>query len=171
MTAKKIMELCALGENSKVQFKQTLDNQRKIAAEMIAFANYRGGVILFGIKDKTGEILGLSYEEVQRISREVGNTANEQIRPTLYLQTETVDVEGKIVLVVNVEEGINKPYKDLEGQIWMKQGSDKRRITENAEILKLFHESANYLPDEEAVFGSSMEHLDIRFLNEYLMKV
>ena len=28
MTAKKIMELCALGENSKVQFKQTLDNQR-----------------------------------------------------------------------------------------------------------------------------------------------
>lgn len=128
MTAQKIKELCALGENSKVQFKQTLENQRKIAAEMIAFANYRGGVILFGIKDKTGEILGLNYEEVQRISREVGNTANEQIRPTLYLQTETVDVEGKIVLVVNVEEGVNKPYKDLEGQIWIKQGSDKRRI-------------------------------------------
>ena len=30
MTAKKIMELCALGENSKVQFKQTLDNQEKL---------------------------------------------------------------------------------------------------------------------------------------------
>lgn len=40
MTAQKIKELCALGENSKVQFKQTLENQRKIAAEMIAFANY-----------------------------------------------------------------------------------------------------------------------------------
>ena len=171
MTAQKIKELCALGENSKVQFKQTLENQRKIAAEMIAFANYRGGVILFGIKDKTGEILGLDYEEVQRISREVGNTANEQIRPTLYLQTETVDVEGKIVLVVNVEEGVNKPYKDLEGQIWIKQGSDKRRITENAEILKLFHESANYLPDEEAVFGTSINDLDMRLLNEYMIKV
>ncbi|MBO4984534.1 MAG: putative DNA binding domain-containing protein [Bacteroides sp.] len=171
MTSEQIKELCALGESSKVQFKQTFDNQRKVAAEMIAFANYRGGVILFGIKDKTGEILGLSYEEVQRIGREVGNTANEQIRPTLYLQTETIDVDGKFVLAVNVEEGINKPYKDLEGQIWMKQGSDKRRITENAEILKLFHESANYLPDEEAVYGSSTSHLDMRLLDRYLMKV
>ncbi|MBP3669521.1 MAG: putative DNA binding domain-containing protein [Bacteroidaceae bacterium] len=49
MTGQKIKELCTLGENSKVQFKQTLENQRKIAAEMIAFANYRGGVILFGL--------------------------------------------------------------------------------------------------------------------------
>lgn len=100
MIDEKIKELCALGENSKVQFKQTLENQRKVATELVAFANYRGGLILFGIKDKTGEILGLTYEEVQRISREVGNAANEQVRPTIYLQTETVKVDGKIVLVV-----------------------------------------------------------------------
>ena len=171
MIDEKIKELCALGENSKVQFKQTLENQRKVATELVAFANYRGGLILFGIKDKTGEILGLTYEEVQRISREVGNAANEQVRPTIYLQTETVKVDGKIVLVVNVEEGINKPYKDLDGQIWVKQGSDKRRITENAEILKLFHESANYLPDEEGVFSTSLKDLDMRLWDDYLMRV
>ena len=56
MNAKEIKELCALGENSKVQFKLRIDNPSKIAAEIVAFANYRGGTILIGVEDKTGEI-------------------------------------------------------------------------------------------------------------------
>ena len=61
MNAEKIKELCALGENSKVQFKLRVDNPSKIATEIIAFANYRGGSILIGVEDKTGAIVGLSY--------------------------------------------------------------------------------------------------------------
>ena len=67
MNAKEIKELCALGENSKVQFKLKIDNPSKIAAEIVAFANYRGGTILIGVEDKTGEIVGLTDDEVQQI--------------------------------------------------------------------------------------------------------
>ena len=108
MNAKEIKELCALGENSKVQFKLRIDNPSKIAAEIVAFANYRGGTILIGVEDKTGEIVGLTYDEVQQISRDIGNVSNNCVRPAVYLQTETVDVDGKIVLIVNVNEGIDK---------------------------------------------------------------
>ena len=55
----------------------------EIAAEMVAFANCEGGELLFGVKDKTGEILGLDYDAIQQTSRELGNTANEQVRPTI----------------------------------------------------------------------------------------
>lgn len=157
-----------MGENSKVQFKLKIDNPTKIAAEIVAFANYRGGNILIGVEDKTGEIVGLTYDEVQQISRDVGNAASNSVRPAIYLQTETVDVDGKIVLVVNVNEGINKPYKDQSGNIWIKQGSDKRRIVENAEILALFQESGSFRPDEKGVRRTSLNDVDMMLVNEYL---
>lgn len=50
---------------------------------MVALANSEGGIILFGVEDKTGRILGLSYEDIQAASRDVGNAANEHVRPTI----------------------------------------------------------------------------------------
>lgn len=168
MNAQEIKQLCALGENSKVQFKLKLDNPSKMAAEIAAFANYRGGTILIGIEDKTGEIVGLTYDEIQETSRDIGNVANNAVRPTIYLQTETIDVDGKMVLVVNVNEGIDKPYKDQSGNIWIKQGSDKRRIVENAEILALFQESGSFRPDEKGVRRTTINDIDMMLVNEYL---
>lgn len=170
MNAKEIKELCALGENSKVQFKLRVDNPSKIAAEIIAFANYRGGMILVGVEDKTGEIIGLTYEQVQQAGRDVGNAATNHVRPTVYLQTETVNVDGKIILVVNVDEGIDKPYKDLSGNIWIKQGGDKRRVVENSEMLALFQESGSFRPDEKGVRRTSINDIDLMQVNEYLEK-
>ena len=78
MTSEELRNIIKCGETSLVQFKQEFTTQKEMAAEMIAFANGRGGTILFGVKDKTGDILGLSYDEIQNTSRELGNTANEQ---------------------------------------------------------------------------------------------
>ena len=80
MTSEDLRQIIKRGETSLVQFKEMFSASAKIADEMIAFANSRGGVIVFGIKDKTGEIVGLSFEQVQELSREVGNIANDQVR-------------------------------------------------------------------------------------------
>ena len=93
MTSEELRNIIKCGETSLVQFKQEFTTQKEMAAEMIAFANGRGGTILFGIKDKTGDILGLSYDEIQNTSRELGNTANEQVRPLIYIQTEVVEID------------------------------------------------------------------------------
>ncbi|MDR0619493.1 MAG: ATP-binding protein [Bacteroidales bacterium] len=66
MSQKIIRNIIRLGETSTVQFKKEFDNQEKIASEMIAFANAKGGMILFGVEDKTGAVLGLNYEELQK---------------------------------------------------------------------------------------------------------
>lgn len=133
--------------------------------------NTKGGVILFGVEDKTGIIKGLSYEQIQQTSRELGNAANEQVKPTIYIETEIVKIEGKHVLVCSVEEGRNKPYKNLQGEVWVKQGADKRRITENVEILGLFQTSGNYHPEEDAERGSSVDDLEMAYVREFFKKV
>ncbi len=83
MTEERFKDLCLCGETTKVQFKEAFTSQKEIAKEMIAFANTKGGVILFGVEDKSGKLIGLSYDEIQTISRELGNAANEQVRPTI----------------------------------------------------------------------------------------
>ena len=117
MTEEELKDLCLCGETTKVQFKETFTSQKEIAKEMIAFANTKGGVILFGVEDKSGKLVGLSYDEIQTISRELGNAANEQVRPTIYIETDVARVEGKHFLVCTVEEGKNKPYKNLNGEV------------------------------------------------------
>ena len=171
MTAEELKDICLCGETTKVQFKEAPIPQKELAREMIAFANSKGGVMLFGVADKTGDIKGLSYEEIQETSRELGNAANEQVKPTIYIETEVVRVDGKHVLVCSIAEGRNKPYKNLQGEIWVKQGADKRRITENAEILGLFQDSGSYQPEKDAEAGSSIKDLEMAYLREYFESV
>ena len=171
MTEKEFKEICLCGETTRIQFKREFTTQKEIAKEMIAFANSRGGMILFGVEDKTGELIGLSYEQLQQTSRELGNAAQEQVRPTIYIETDVVKADDKHFLVCSIADGRNKPYKNLQGEIWVKQGADKRRITENAEILALFQASGTYRPEEDTIRGTSISDLEIVYLKEYFKKV
>ena len=171
MTADTLKDLCLCGETTRVQFKEMFTSQKEVAKEMIAFANTKGGVILFGVEDKTGVIKGLSYDEIQQTSRELGNAAQELVKPTIYIETEVVKVEGKHVLVCSIEEGRNKPYKNLQGEIWVKQGADKRRITENAEILSLFQSSGNYHPEDDPEKGTTVDDLEMADLRDFFRRV
>ena len=164
MTEQELVELCSLGENTTVQFKLEFTTPKQIAEELVAFANTRGGTIVFGAEDKTGKMVGLTYEQLQYTSRELGNTANDHVRPTIYIETETLKHEGQAYLLAYVKNGDYKPYKDLAGNIWVKQGADKRRVTENAEIRRLFQKSHQYQADEEGVDGSSEADIDTKAL-------
>lgn len=171
MTEQELIELCSLGESTTVQYKLEFTTQKQIAEELVAFANTRGGIIVFGAEDKTGRMVGLTYEQVQYTSRELGNTANEHVRPVIYIETETVKHNGMAYVVVYVKNGIYKPYKDLSGNIWVKQGSDKRRVTENSEIRRLLQNSHQYQVDADGVEASSEDDIDTKALDSYFAHV
>lgn len=171
MTEKELVQLCRLGETTTTQFKLEFTTQKQIAEELIAFANSRGGTIIFGAEDKTGKMVGLTYEQVQYTSRELGNTANEHVRPIIYLETEVVMHEDKAFLVAYVRNGEYKPYKDLSGNIWVKQGADKRRVTENSEIRRLLQSSRQYQVDIDGVDGTSEDDIDTKALDGYFKSV
>ena len=154
MTEQELIELCSLGESTTVQYKLEFTTPKQVAEELVAFANTRGGIIVFGAEDKTGKLVGLTYEQAQYISRELGNTANDQVRPVIYLDTETVKHNGVLFLITYIKSGAYKPYKDLSGNIWVKQGADKRRVTENAEIRRLLQNSHQYQVDMDGVDGN-----------------
>lgn len=175
MTEKELLEIAACGETSKVQFKELLDNQASVAAEMVAMSNSKGGQILFGIKDKTGEICGLEYSQIQEIGNKLASIATELVKPQIFINTETVSIningETKRVLVVSIEEGIAKPYKDQQGIIWIKQGGDKRKLTDNNEQIRLFQQSGLIYVDEMIVPNTAFSDLDKEKIASYLSKI
>ncbi|MDR0546035.1 MAG: putative DNA binding domain-containing protein [Dysgonamonadaceae bacterium] len=161
----------ALGETSKVQFKRELDNQDKLAAEMVAFSNAKGGDIFFGIEDKTGKIIGVDYAQLQNINNKVATIANELVKPQIFITTEALTVEDKNILIVSVAEGVQKPYKDNNGTIWIKQGADKRRLTDNSEIARLFQQSGGLYIDEMIVSNTSVSDIYKDKVLEYVQKI
>ena len=60
-----IIQQIKLGEVSKVQFKERILDNYDIGCELVAFSNARGGTLVVGVKDKTGSVNPLSYQEVQ----------------------------------------------------------------------------------------------------------
>jgi len=173
MNAIELLDIINTGETSKVQFKEKLPHPDSIAGEMIAMSNSMGGMILFGVKDKTGDIVGLTYENIQQYSNSISNIATGNIIPGIYITTEVVSIDhngGKKVLVVYVDEGINKPYKDNNGCIFVKQGPDKRKVTDNAEILRLFQQGSHLLADEMEVYDTSIEDINQELFRDYFTK-
>lgn len=175
MDTLELLSIIGQGETSKVQFKELLDSDTSIAAEMIAMSNSKGGIIIFGVKDKTGEITGLNYEQLQKIGNRIATIATDSIKPQIFVTTESLSVNfedgHRNVLIVYIEEGFAKPYKDNNGTIWLKQGCDKRKLTDNNELFRLFQQNGNVYIDEIIVPNTSVNDIDKEKISKYLVQI
>ena len=176
MTIIELVDIISSGETSKVQFKRELDSNDAMAAELIAFSNAKGGKIFIGVEDKTGELIGLNADQIRRYNQLLANIANDMINPQVFIFTEvinvSVDVESvKKILVVEISEGISKPYKDKNGAVWIKQGSDKRRLTDNNELIRLFQQSGLLYLDEMIVPQTTIADIDMSKVSYYLTRI
>jgi len=170
MNEQELIKIINSGESSTAQFKERLPHPDSLAQEMIAFSNSHGGKIIFGVNDKTGELNGLSFSEIQQINQQVVNIASQKVYPPVYLETETVSVKDNQIVVVSIQEGISKPYKDSNGTIYVKNGSDKRKVTSNDEIARLLREGGLLYAEEMPVKGSSTKDIDLKQFDLFLYK-
>ncbi len=155
MNANELKRLTALGEDSSRQFKQDVGNADSLAAEMVALSNSAGGVILIGVKDD-GMRIGLSPTDVRRVNQLISNAATQGMRGPIVPRTENISVgKERIVVVLTIPEGLDKPYFDRQGVIWVKAGPDKRRVQSKEELQRLFQTvglvDADEVPTEAGV--------------------
>lgn len=170
MTEKEILELRDLAEVGKVQFKERITDNYDIACEMCAMSNYRGGRIVIGINDKTGVINALSYKETQETISTLGQIASDMLHPSILIETETSKVNGGNIVIAIIKEGTNKPYHDNKGIIWIKQGSDKRRIFDNMELKAMMDDCGTFEADEAVVPDATLEDMDMDAIKTFLLK-
>jgi ATP-dependent DNA helicase RecG len=72
--------------------------------------------------------------------------------------------------VVEVPDGLNKPYCDNEGRFWIKNGADKRKVTSPEELQRLFQAGAKLFADERPVPETSIEDLDMSVFADFYFR-
>lgn len=99
------------GESKNIEYKVAVPKKsEKYMKTVVAFANGNGGKIVFGIDDKTLEIVGMDedniFKTLDAITNAISDSCEPRIRPDVTLQT----VNDKTVIVVEILPGAMRPY-------------------------------------------------------------
>ncbi|MEA1905990.1 MAG: ATP-binding protein, partial [Euryarchaeota archaeon] len=109
MDCLELSEVINRGEDTFNQFKANFHSVDKLAVEICAFANSDGGNLYIGISD-SGELEGLSKDDVNRLNQWISSTCSSKIEPPIFVKTEILICDGKRILIIHVPKGSNKPY-------------------------------------------------------------
>ena len=99
------------GESKNIEYKVAVpDKSEKYMKTVVAFANGRGGKIVFGIEDKTLEVVGMDedsiYKTMDDITNAISDSCEPVIRPDVAMQT----IKDKTVIVIEIFPGAERPY-------------------------------------------------------------
>jgi hypothetical protein len=163
MSPADLRNLIQTGEGTYLEFKKTTPSPEKIAREIAAFANTRGGTILIGVDDYKN-VTGISayFEEEFLLQK----AAHECCVPSVPIQIELVHSGQLDVMVVKVPEASKKPVynKSRKKRLVFIRERDESILAsdEMAEILK-----KKYSGEGVTFEYGQKEQMLFRYLNEY----
>jgi len=169
MEASELLEIISRDEDGKHQFKANVTNANALAAEIVAFSNSGGGRIFVGVADN-GQIAGLTRQDMGRLNQLLSNSASENVKPPVNPNSENISLPGGLVMIVTVKSGISKPYMDNNGAIWVKSGSDKRKVTSREEMQRLYQSAGLVQGDEIPANGITIADLDNDYFRHFFEK-
>jgi len=108
MKRRELKELIEEGESGYTEFKLKFSEPEKIAKEMIAFANTKGGYIIFGVDDSK-KIVGVESEKTESFLIE--EAAGRYCEPPVEHELHYIELEGKELVVAEIRESGMKPHR------------------------------------------------------------
>lgn len=165
-----LRERLIAGEDSRNQFKRTVSSSDQLASEMVAFSNSKGGTIYVGVDD-SGTVFGLTQEEVRSLNQWISSAASQSVHPAINPQSETIAIDGRLIVAIEISEGLSKPYLDNHSVVWVKSGADKRRVTAREELQRIF-QAGNYLhADEMPVPSLAPSDIELLYFGQVYEKI
>jgi len=169
MTLNELKKLIEQGEDSKHQFKQTIDHERSLSSEIVAMSNADGGQIFIGVADD-GSLHGIKTKDLKKMNNLISNTASQHIKSPVTLQSENISIGSSLIIIcLTISEGADKPYFDNEGIIWLKVGADKRKINSKEELRRFFQIS-DLVHADETPTKAFIEDIDSRYFGNFVDK-
>ena len=166
MEASELLEIISQGETSKVEFKGDIDSPDKLTAEMVAFANSLGGLLIIGVDDN-GDVKGLSKDQLKKYQNLAMNLAANNTKPPIgSIWTEVVKIEDKNVLLIYIEKGITL-YRDKNHSVWVRSGPNKRKVIDNAEMSRLMQEKKLLYAEQQIIGNATLADVNIGLFKEF----
>lgn len=119
-----IVKLLQQGEGATLEFIPHVKNSKDLTKVIIGFANAQGGTIVAGIDDKNGHLNGVD------VSKEwVTTVCKTECEPAINAQVGEFLRNEKKIIVIQVKEGNNKPYRTNDGDVLTREGVKTREAS------------------------------------------
>jgi ATP-dependent DNA helicase RecG len=169
-TRTELLELINNGENSGVEFKRDVIDNRALAKELVAFSNLSGGAVILGVEDD-GTVSGIARANLEEW---VMTACRDKIRPGIIPFFETIrDVEpGKHVAIVRVTAGtsVHSVWHNSGNTYYIRVGTQSREATPE-ELSRLFQQRGAFRAELRPISGAQLADLDLRRLRDYFSRV
>ncbi len=176
------MGVCAMieneiknGENKNIEYKRDISTDgHKYMKTVVAFANCAGGKIIFGVEDKTLEIVGVDDTAVFKTMDAITNAISDSCEPAIIPDVSLTTIGEKTLIVVDVPSHRQRPYylKSLgvnEGTYIRVSGTTRKADKET--IMELMYEGSNKSFDQSVCPGLEVTDEDINNLCEELYRI
>ncbi len=171
LTNMTIEEMCTATEKQQFDRKSAKIDATAIAAPMIAFANADGGLLAIGIEDN-GQITGI--DEYTKNINEILRAPFDFCQPSIMIETETVDCidckgkENHILLIRISQSGeLHANHRD---EVFLRIGDKSKKLSFDERLQLMYAKGARYYEDEP-VFRSDLEDIDMDFVADYCEKI
>jgi len=130
--------MIAEGEHQRQDFKYCINDSRKIARSMVAFANTDGGRLLLGIRDN-GSVAGVQSDEEYYMAEAAAKLYS---KPPINFQTIQWTIDGKSVLEIIIQKRVDMPHsaQNEEGKWLVYIRKDDQNIVAPAILLKVWEQ-------------------------------
>lgn len=170
ITRTELLEVIHNRENSGVEFKRDVIQNHDLARELVAFANFQGGMVLLGVEDDGG-VSGITRDNLEEW---VMTACRDKVRPGLIPFYEIVrDVEpGKHVAIVRVSRGfdVQTLWHNNKNAYYIRVGTQSREPSPE-ELSRLFQQRGAFRAELRPVSGAVLADLDLRRLKDYFVRV
>ena len=139
MTIEELRKILARGEDIVTEYKACANKIGKSVYETIcSFSNRYGGHLILGASDD-GAVVGVDPGSVKQMKTDFVNAIGDpdKINPTLYLEIEDFEIDGKTILYVYIP--ISSQVEMCSNRIYDRVGSVDKDITKSTDrVAELF---------------------------------
>jgi ATP-dependent DNA helicase RecG len=169
----KIIDEIQKGESKILELKEKLPQNESIAKTMIAFANTAGGKLVVGVNDDK-EVVGISGDELFSLHDKIASILDDSCSPGILPEIYSINVNNKLLLVVEVDSGPLKPYflknRGKSGGTYIRIGATNR-VADAENIAELERQKRHISYDEEISYEAELSELDTDSLTEQFQAV
>lgn len=170
MNRRLLLELIQEGENLQCEFKRHFTTPEKIAREMIAFANTKGGYLIFGVDDDK-QIVGVDSEKAE--SEMIKDAVENYCEPPINYSIDFIELYGKEVVVVSIPESDSKPHRiqDYKNELEINEAIVLVRINDKSvqaskEMVRILRANSADLSLKKYTIGQT-EKMVFEYLGKY----
>ena len=162
-------------ESINIEYKVEMPKKsEKYMKTVVAFANGRGGRIVFGVDDKTLNIVGMNPDTIFQTMDAITNAISDSCEPKIYPDVTLQSIDDKTIIVVEIHPGPMRPYyiknKGLVDGTYVRVAGTSRHA-EGYMLKELILEGQNRYFDNEPCEYLEINEDDIKDLCDKMKKI